>query len=53
VGAHLNPGGAAAFEVSPEQGERVADWCREAGLLDVTLRRDLARRVRVVCARAR
>jgi release factor glutamine methyltransferase len=46
--ASLLPGGGAAFEVSPEQGERVAGWCREAGLLDVTLRRDLGRRVRVV-----
>ena len=51
VAAHLNPGGAAAFEVSPEQGERVAHWCREAGLLEVAQRRDLGRRVRVVCGR--
>ena len=47
----LLPGGAAAFEVSPEQGDRVAGWCREAGLLDVAQRRDLGRRVRVVCGR--
>ena len=52
VGERLLPGGAFAFEVSPEQGERVAGWCREAGLLDVALRRDLARRVRVVSGRA-
>jgi release factor glutamine methyltransferase len=50
--AHLTPGGGAAFEVSPEQGDRVAGWCREAGLLDVARHRDLARRVRVVSGRA-
>ena len=53
VSAHLVSGGAAAFEVSPEQADRVAGWCREAGLLDVAQRRDLARRVRVVSGRAR
>jgi release factor glutamine methyltransferase len=53
VSAHLLPGGAAAFEVSPEQADRVAGWCREAGLLDVAQRRDLARRVRVVSGRQR
>jgi len=47
----LLPGGAAAFEVSPEQADRVAGWCREAGLLEVAQRRDLGRRVRVVCGR--
>ncbi len=47
----LLPGGAAAFEVSPEQADRVAGWCREAGLLDVAQRRDLGRRVRVVSGR--
>jgi release factor glutamine methyltransferase len=51
VDAMLEPGGGAAFEVSPEQGERVAGWCREAGLLDVALQRDLARRIRVVSGR--
>jgi len=51
VRERLLPGGAAAFEVSPEQGDRVAGWCREAGLLDVAQRRDLGRRVRVVCGR--
>jgi len=51
VGERLLPGGAAAFEVSPEQADRMAGWCREAGLLDVTQRRDLARRVRVVSGR--
>jgi release factor glutamine methyltransferase len=48
----LKPGGAAAFELSPEQAARVAGWCRDAGLLDVTQWRDLARRVRVVSGRA-
>jgi release factor glutamine methyltransferase len=47
----LLPGGGAAFEVSPEQADRVAGWCREAGLLDVAQRRDLGRRLRVVCGR--
>jgi len=51
VAARLLPGGAAAFEVSPEQADRVAGWCREAGLLDVAQRRDLGRRVRVVSGR--
>ena len=51
VASRLLPGGAAAFEVSPEQADRVAGWCREAGLLDVAQRRDLGRRVRVVCGR--
>jgi release factor glutamine methyltransferase len=52
VADHLLPGGGAAFELSPEQAERVAGWCREAGLLDVAPHRDLARRVRVVSGRA-
>jgi release factor glutamine methyltransferase len=51
VVSQLLPGGAAAFEVSPEQADRVAGWCREAGLLDVALRRDLGRRPRVVMGR--
>ena len=51
VAERLLPGGAAAFEVSPEQADRVAGWCREAGLLDVAQRRDLGRRVRVVSGR--
>ena len=49
--AHLAPGGAFAAELSPEQAETVAGWCREAGLLDVTLHRDLGGRLRVVVAR--
>jgi release factor glutamine methyltransferase len=47
----LAPGGALALELSPEQAETVAGWCRQAGLLDVTLHRDLAGRPRVVAAR--
>jgi len=51
VGARLAPGGAFAVELSPEQAETTVGWCREAGLLDVTLHRDLAGRPRVVSAR--
>jgi release factor glutamine methyltransferase len=50
--AHLLPGGALALELGPEQASRVAGWCREAGLLDVRVHRDLAGRPRVVSARA-
>ena len=51
VPARLVPGGAFAVELSPEQAETTAGWCREAGLLEVTLHRDLAGRPRVVAAR--
>ena len=51
VGAVLAPGAGVALELSPEQAPRVAGWCREAGLLDVTVRRDLAGRPRVVTAK--
>jgi release factor glutamine methyltransferase len=51
VPARLASGGAFAVELSPEQAETVAGWCREAGLLDVTLHCDLAGRPRVVAAR--
>jgi release factor glutamine methyltransferase len=47
----LDPGAGVALEVAPEQAPRVAGWCREAGLLDVTVARDLAGRPRVVRAR--
>ncbi len=47
----LNPGAGAAFELSPEQASQVANWCRDAGLLDVTMHRDLGNRDRVVSAR--
>ena len=53
VAARLAPGGAFAVELSPGQAETAAGWCREAGLLDVTLHRDLAGRPRVVAARER
>ncbi|MDJ0849024.1 MAG: peptide chain release factor N(5)-glutamine methyltransferase [Myxococcota bacterium] len=46
----LAPGGALALELSPEQAPRVADWCRAQGLHNVSERRDLAGRVRVVAA---
>jgi release factor glutamine methyltransferase len=51
VGDHLAPGGAFAVELSPEQAPTVVGWCGEAGLLDVTVQRDLAGRPRVVAAR--
>jgi len=51
VGTVLAPGAGVALELSPEQVPRVAGWCREAGLLDVTVRRDLAGRPRVVTAK--
>jgi release factor glutamine methyltransferase len=48
----LVPGGAAAFELAPDQAARVANWCVDAGLLDVRAHRDLAQRPRVVAARS-
>ena len=48
----LEPGGGFAVELSPEQAELVAAWCREAGLRDVTICPDLAKRPRVVQSRA-
>jgi len=51
VPEHLTPGGAAAFEIAPDQAETVSGWCREAGLLDVTQHRDLAGHPRVVSGR--
>ncbi len=47
----LAAGGALALELAPAQAPRVADWCRAAGLLEVTQYRDLAERPRVVSAR--
>lgn len=47
----LEPGGALAFELAPQQAPVVADWCRVAGLLEVRVHRDLARLPRVVSAR--
>jgi release factor glutamine methyltransferase len=51
VSAVLAPGGGLAFEHAPEQASRLAGWCREAGLLEVAARRDLAGQPRVVIAR--
>jgi release factor glutamine methyltransferase len=51
VGSLLSPGGGFAVELAPEQAPTVADWCRDAGLLDVRTLRDLAARPRVVVAR--
>jgi release factor glutamine methyltransferase len=47
----LRPGGLAAFEVDPQQAERVAGWLADAGLADVALHRDTSRRLRVVSGR--
>ncbi len=51
--AALAPGGVLALEIAPDQAELVASLCREAGLEDVSVHPDLARRPRVVSARAR
>ncbi len=48
----LAPGGAVAVEVDPSQAPRVAEWFTQAGLVDVCVHRDLARRPRVVSARS-
>ena len=47
----LEPGGALAFELAPQQAPVVVDWCRAAGLLDVRVHRDLAKLPRVVSGR--
>ncbi len=47
----LVPGGAFAIEVAPDQAERTAEECRQAGLEEIEILRDLARRPRVVAAR--
>jgi release factor glutamine methyltransferase len=47
----LRPGGALALELAPAQAPAVAGACLEAGLVEVAVRRDLAGRPRVVCAR--
>lgn len=51
VASRLRPEGGFAVELAPEQAPTVAGWCRDAGLLDVRTRRDLAGRPRVVEAR--
>ena len=48
----LAEGGFAALEVGETQAELVAAWLRGAGLLEVSVRRDLAGRPRAVLARA-
>ena len=47
----LEAGGALILEHAPDQAEGVARACREAGLTDVALRRDLGGRPRVTSAR--
>jgi release factor glutamine methyltransferase len=47
---HLAPGGALALELAPDQAPAVARACAEAGLTDVRVTHDLARRPRVVSA---
>jgi len=46
----LAPGGALVLEIGAGQAERTAVLCREAGLIDVRLRRDLGAIERVVSA---
>jgi len=50
VGDVLAPDGCLALELSPEQAPAVTGWCHEVGLLEVSKRRDLAGRVRVLTA---
>ena len=47
----LVPGGAFAIEIAPDQAERIAKECKQAGLEEIEILRDLARRPRVVAAR--
>jgi len=49
---HLRPGGWLLLEIAPEQSSRVEGYCRAAGLEEIATHRDLARRPRVVSARA-
>jgi release factor glutamine methyltransferase len=51
VSASLRPGGAVALEISPDQADLVTGWCRQAGLLDVSVRRDLSGNPRVLTGR--
>ncbi len=48
----LAPAAGLALELAPDQAPVVADWLRDAGLVDVVTHRDLAARPRVVSARA-
>jgi release factor glutamine methyltransferase len=52
VGDALVPGGAFALELAPGQAECIAGWCSEAGFEQIEILSDLARRPRVVAARA-
>ncbi|MEE2675263.1 MAG: peptide chain release factor N(5)-glutamine methyltransferase [Myxococcota bacterium] len=47
----LVPEGVFAIEIAPGQAERVAEECRKAGLEEIEVLRDLAKRPRVVAAR--
>ncbi|HVH20204.1 MAG TPA: peptide chain release factor N(5)-glutamine methyltransferase, partial [Myxococcota bacterium] len=47
----LEAGGALILEHAPDQAEGVARACREAGLTDIALRRDLSGKPRVTSAR--
>lgn len=49
--ARLRIGGAILLEIAPAQAEAVAGFLAGAGLTDVSMHRDLARRPRVVSAR--
>jgi release factor glutamine methyltransferase len=51
VGRVLAVGGWLALEHGPTQGAVVAGFCREAGLVEITTRRDLAERPRVTSGR--
>ncbi len=51
VAGALAPGGFAAFELDPRQAERVAGWLGAAGLVDIAVHRDAAKRPRVVSGR--
>lgn len=47
----LRPGGALVLEIGADQGRAVDDVLREAGLVDVEIRRDLSNRDRIALAR--
>jgi release factor glutamine methyltransferase len=51
VSSAIVPGGHFAVEVGHDQTERIARECSEAGLVEIEILRDLARRPRVVAAR--
>jgi release factor glutamine methyltransferase len=48
---HLASGGHVLVEIDPGQANRLAEWCAEAGLVEVVTLRDLAGRPRGVAAR--